>query len=620
MELIYLWIEKFRNLKKEAFNFSSNFEVTVMDDSTINIIRKEKKINLFGEKCSNVNAVMGINGSGKTSVLDLLGVRRDERINFNENDEYFLIYHLKDDVFAIEGNGLHLINNQLINTPLESSRRVTEPYSFTFKLIDKKFEFKNFFQEDKEAHTSIKYISFRYNYDSYTYKSHRSFDTDKDNSHFFQRSNLNIENIGQYGIYKMLVDLNSKKDNSVYNTFNFKSVAKITINLKYNNNKLNDLDSNIDFEMKNFKANLLLKNLINNIQDSQSNLETNKTNFLNKFMYGFSYSLIAYYYFDPSTNSKEFLKDLESKLKEIEIKYGDESKKYFEEIIRYMLEQLKGIKYFSNINDIQSTYDEYLNYLEDLDWKKFRKTYIESPIDDDEDGLVKLIKEIDRVNFNYYDEIKDMLSVFKISYNPLSSGEKALLSLFSALYHGILNFENTNKVILLLDEPEQYLHPEWSRVLLNGLLDFLNDVTFENLDCQLIFTTHSPFMISDLSLKNIFVLDDKTKSSDEKLNETFASNIHTLLSKEFFMKSTIGEFAKKKINEALNILNDEEKNKLKENRDLVNYIISIIGEPLIKKKMEEMRNKIYLDENEISNRIQELEKQIEELKKYDSNN
>lgn len=627
MELIYLWVEQFRNIKKKKFNFSNEFEVT-RTEKNISISNKKNNINLFGQKCSSVTALIGANGSGKTSILDLLGVRREERINFSKNDEYFIIYHLNKDIFAVEGKGLHLIENIVLNMPKKSSKIITEPYSFTFQYVDNKLIFKDFLQDNKNLYDSIKYVSFRYNYDNYTYKSSRSFDVDNDYSHLFQRLNLNNQNIGHYGIYKMLVDLNNEESNSMYKMFDYKSIAKINIRLKYNDfNELNELNSKFDFELKKFnKQSTLFKILSkNNSDEKKQNLdletfETPKFKFLNKFMYGFSYSLIAFYYFDPSTNLEIFLKEFKPQLKKIDKMYGQNPKEYFRKVIEYLLYKLKEMKYLENISDIENVYNNYLNCLEAIDDKYYEKNSIEISINENDTNLINLIKQIDMANFNYFEEVQDMLTVFKISYNPLSSGEKALLSLFAALYFGISNSKNIKKIIILLDEPEQFLHPEWSRLLLKSLIDFLNNMNVEETEYQIIFSTHSPFMISDLTMDNIFMFDNTLNFSDKNFGETFAANIHTLLSKEFFMKSTIGEFAKSKINEALSLLNDEDKCKVQKNRDFIDYIISIVGEPIVKKKMEEMRSKKYLGENEVKEKINELQKQIEELKKYDSNN
>jgi hypothetical protein len=56
MKLIYLWIEKYKNIKNQGFNFSHDFECN------------------FDEKCNsifpnniNITNIVGVNGSSKSN-------------------------------------------------------------------------------------------------------------------------------------------------------------------------------------------------------------------------------------------------------------------------------------------------------------------------------------------------------------------------------------------------------------------------------------------------------------------------------------------------------------------------------------------------------------------------
>ena len=65
---------------------------------------------------------------------------------------------------------------------------------------------------------------------------------------------------------------------------------------------------------------------------------------------------------------------------------------------------------------------------------------------------------------------------------------------------------------------------------------------------NIIITSHSPFILSDIPKENvIFLKNGKIENPDIK---TFGANIHTLLSDGFFMSDGLmGEFAKSKIEE-----------------------------------------------------------------------
>ena len=71
------------------------------------------------------------------------------------------------------------------------------------------------------------------------------------------------------------------------------------------------------------------------------------------------------------------------------------------------------------------------------------------------------------------------------------------------------------------------------------------------------------------------------------------------------MDSTIGEYAKRQINEVISILYDEEPNKDNDNyipKSKMEYIISQIGEPILKNKLQAKFNEKYRADYENQNR------------------
>ena len=77
---------------------------------------------------------------------------------------------------------------------------------------------------------------------------------------------------------------------------------------------------------------------------------------------------------------------------------------------------------------------------------------------------------------------------------------------------------------------------------------------FPKKDIQILVTSHSPFIVSDLPNENVIFLTKEenkgncvVKNSLNDMKKTFGANIHTLLSDSFFMESLMGEFAKSKI-------------------------------------------------------------------------
>lgn len=71
MELVYLWVEEYKNIKNQGFNFSPRFTCKY-ENGTLTIDKKEPEpINIFPSNI-NVTAIVGENGSGKSNVFEAL--------------------------------------------------------------------------------------------------------------------------------------------------------------------------------------------------------------------------------------------------------------------------------------------------------------------------------------------------------------------------------------------------------------------------------------------------------------------------------------------------------------------------------------------------------------------
>lgn len=92
--------------------------------------------------------------------------------------------------------------------------------------------------------------------------------------------------------------------------------------------------------------------------------------------------------------------------------------------------------------------------------------------------------------------------------NQLSDGERNLLAMVGDLARrlAIANPDPTKNAlegegIILIDEIELHLHPQWQRDIIPRLTS-----TFPN--CQFIVTTHSPQVLSNVKKENVFVVED----------------------------------------------------------------------------------------------------------------
>lgn len=154
--------------------------------------------------------------------------------------------------------------------------------------------------------------------------------------------------------------------------------------------------------------------------------------------------------------------------------------------------------------------------------------------------------------------------------------------------------------ILLLDEPENYMHPEMCRTFIHDLNNLLKQRNPKS-SFQVILSTHSPFMLSDVLANQIIKMDYDDKglcviSHAEK--PTYAANIHSIMADSFFLKYTIGDQARLFLTEKFELfknmqkrrgnLSDTDKCEIAKMQEL----LPSIGDELIRHIMSSIINKL----------------------------
>ena len=239
--------------------------------------------------------------------------------------------------------------------------------------------------------------------------------------------------------------------------------------------------------------------------------------------------------------------------------------------------------------------------------------------------MCKLPPSVFKWNFVLRHKSDDKKNYPESSFDQLSSGEKQSilvsntiiyhLNNLQSVYFGIKRQSVENRtafeyVNIMLDEIELYFHPEFQRTFLKELLDQLDYVDYTGgiKGINIMFITHSPFILSDIPKQNCLFLEKTGVYTQPVRNDnlhTFGGNIYDMLRNSFFIKDSVGSYAKSRIDEIINITNEmfsinfkeneslKEKEKLihqiKENEAEYHNIISLIDGSVKPLKVEEKR-------------------------------
>jgi hypothetical protein len=240
---------------------------------------------------------------------------------------------------------------------------------------------------------------------------------------------------------------------------------------------------------------------------------------------------------------------------------------------------------------------------------------IKSDFEKTEDELSFAPPPIFEIDFVFSDNANDKI-------NLLSSGESQSAHSLNAIYYHLRNIDSMNRiqlgfdykyVNLILDEVELYHHPEMQRTYLYRLLEGIKALNLKKIKgINILFSTHSPFILSDIPSSNILRLENG-KPSKKEMTQTFGANIHDLLANDFFLeRGFMGEFAKEKIISLIEYLSSIKKKGKGWDIDKAQNFINMIGEPFIKGDLESLlADKLKISENHFTKEI--IDKEIHRL-------
>lgn len=551
MELLYLYVHNDnKNIKGCEYNFSPNYRFTY-DVAAKTFYMKWHKPNLqnkwFGDNILNISAIIGKNGAGKTNLLEciiksLSGNRGGWIIYLHNGQLYTNIPKIHDEIkFSFCISRFEKFGSPLNN---ELEKRVDDTHViFYSSSIDRAISNDN---------------------------SHYSKFNDISNAYLLRKKRQEIGNTPEFA-HISDVDLMQTHD-----------IFRFLLFLRYIRTSHKDLVSSLKlpdyfqltlhaYNYRNLNHptyNQLTQNLSNNFEDIL------KLKLLQRI---FATKDIPKTW-DATTSYNEVISLSNSK--------------YDYNIYDLLLDiyNRKGIIYKAKQQGLMGgdspfTFDVSIDFIDYKFLNTLYDFYYETPL--------KLPYCSSRAFDDTYSN-----SWITINYG-VSSGERVLYTLLARIFNAIFGKQGEihhvcenriinshdfdgNTIILLFDEPDLQLHPEWQQKFINTLLSAFSKY-FPKILFQIIITSHSPIIISDIPKSNILFIEKGPDGYSHIINhlaapkETFAANINSLYNDSFFLEGIpIGDFAKEKIQYIYNRLNNGE--------IYPNILDDIyrIGEPLIK--------------------------------------
>lgn len=558
MELLFIHISKpYGALESKSFHLSSKYKIVYDDVHNYFTLSDNPHHlnNFFGKNITNVTCIIGENGVGKTTFLryvkELYFERRNE-VDLRDGD---IIAYIKDENLIVHSssNSTPLEVNILVknlkykkitykNKPKifdHLKKELTIYYSNNFDLYD------DFLESEILYNTSTPFLSRTYNA-----RINKEFRTKKVNAE--QRFLLNELQRNR----KFLQAEKSDSLKSLLKSVDYIEIIPISKNDVDYKNLIKSIDKLYPKISGTEKDDL--KELINNVANAFYTRKKETIPNPKRKLYDIELTeIIIFEVLNKFIKSEITINDF-SYVQDLFVKaiYNNGIKGYLtsflrkiplvfiESTLKWKEKEKELTKYFQNLDKLV----DLLVYQDEL-WREFsNKATVKT-----NSNLIERIIEC-------YFELPFSTNSIKLEWSRLSAGEESMITFFSRIDGALrLKSKNRNNILILIDEGDLYFHPEWQRRYLKAIFDFLKQ--YKELKFQIILTSHSPFILSDLPQDNVISFEKTEKGievSKKTLSKTFGGNIHELLIDKFFLKNgVIGAFADNKITALIKRVNNK---------------------------------------------------------------
>ncbi|PDZ13942.1 AAA family ATPase [Bacillus anthracis] len=649
MEILYLWVEKYQEgtINKQGFNFSSQYRFQYNPSiGELNVQENPNYLSYFFNEgnqydssigwIQNITAIIGENGTGKSTILefimDNLTIKDEDERKPASKEEIRSVIVLQNSVtmekIVYHHEALEIKSGSYKEYELELIPYVNEENdgywirkTIVPKMKDTTFIFfSNIFDAKKVFNPFQKVINLSTNYlirDDIGIR--------------FKETSLSESLMHRYKEIERQIEFVFKSSLKYEFVHEIPVPTKVEIMLADEERKIWRKIENATDQLGSF-FNWFSENFQNVVYD----VPTRDSSSYSEFRLSFYFAMVQHLYMEILGASAKFREKIAEWLEETKT-YYDNNFLHIQLMFTHLLNKLDE---FIGRNNQDKTGNEKSVFNDAEIARTLIKNMYNALISMDEclqegwaqeedfDTITMKLKMEHQEKFlkfyGYYKESYRSHPYLNFDWLDLSSGQKAMLNLFARFYTTVNeeSYKSINvndNLIILIDEGELYFHPQWQKKFIQLLIRFLTKL-YKGKRIQLILTSNSPFIISDLPSSNVIFLE-KTPDGMEVIDglenhqQTFASNIHTLLGHSFFMREgLIGSFAKEKINNIANLLINGSKKEVDDRKEEIEKVIQVIGEPLIKDQLlKELEVHAKVKLLTINDEIEFIKKQLSKL-------
>lgn len=581
MELSYIWVKNFRNINQQGFNISSRFKFDFeVQTNRLSISPNLKHINnFFGSEITNITGIVGQNGAGKTNLLELTNYVLNEG-NTKIDGPFFVVYELSPGMFEVHTHLVQIFNASNGFQISVQDYQSENPY---FNVI----HFSNIFDGRKHelSKNTIDLSSNRFLINQFGENFLKLFYSDVQSQVKFLESDA-------FNLLRRIEDSDDRNRNQLF-PHRVRLTSPSWGNILH---RAKHFDRVVTFSQSTWGSRYSLKQFC---LDYRKKITDNQSN--NSIIYFTTFLLFIDYLvniLEPQFDNK-LIRDMPSPPTALQDRVNSATgviaglyDKRIDDIHRILTSRFSEMLTMT-IDDPTSRIDFISELAQEYQFSDVIKTNEGKYTNRKLQFSIPFTEGIGRFVNMYIKATSNQSLTFNIEWEGISTGHRAFLSLF-ARFFSVKDQLTKERIVITMDEGDLYFHPKWQTEFLYNIIRILPQL-LDRVSLQLILTTHSPFLVSDLLKSNlIFLRKDnegqcKVIPSDQIEGETFGGNIGELYLEAFFLKDRfISHFAEEKILALIEIVKNEKIIGLES--DDTKKLIDQLGEVLIKNKILQLQS------------------------------